>query len=165
MRGAPSSQVQREQAKRQKAEEKEGDARGDDVKRRPARKSADARTKRTLSASLRRASRNHSGVCRRHGRRGVCNTHTHTHPSQKVRRRQGRRGAGRQEAHQEAGAHVPEAFADASSSQLERLLPDQTGENSLLGLNSRDSFGILKRGREEDADELAWQRNVRREAF
>ena len=70
----------------------------------------------------------------------------------------------------EAGAHVHahdvhEALTDASSCQLERLLPHHACESSLLGLNSRDSFGLLKRGREENTEEHAWQRNVKRDSF
>ena len=70
----------------------------------------------------------------------------------------------------EPGAHVHvhdvrEAHTDASSCQLERLLPDLACESSLLGLNSRDSFGLLKRGREENTEEHAWQRNVKRDSF
>ena len=70
--------------------------------------------------------------------------------------------------HQDAGADVregPNALGDTASCQLERLLPDHAGESSFLGLNSRDSFGILKRGREEGTEDPVWQRNVRRDGF
>jgi len=54
---------------------------------------------------------------------------------------------------------------DTASCQLERLLPDHTSESSILGLNSRDSFGLLKRGREEGTEDPVWQRSVRRDSF
>jgi hypothetical protein len=51
---------------------------------------------------------------------------------------------------------------EQNSSLHTRLLTD-TCDGSLLGCNSRDAFGMMKRGREGDDLEHVWQRSVKRD--